>query len=445
MSFKRAAIPNNLIDRVDELEKRLADLTIDAVTPVPDPGGGDTTIIVDGKHIIQDEGTTLAARKNLDFTGAGVTATDDATNDKTVVTIPGGGGPTVDTKANLEATTPAEGSLGFSNDSHELGTYTGAAWEWLSGHLLSLLFGDGSDGDVTISVDTFLDRTMYYNNLTVSAGVALIAGGFKIFVRGTLTIEATGSIRQYAQVDIDGGNGDNGTDVAGGAGGAACVAGYPVTQDLSGATGGGIGVSGDNGEDAPNKELSVLYYDAVDGQDGSAGGAGGVGSGGSGGAGENINQFSPDTDIPYRSIFGAGMVKTNVGALGVPAILFSAGRNGAAGGGGGGTGGGGGGGGGCGYTAILPLVIIARYLINNGTIYNNGGDGGNGGNGYAGHGGGGAGGAGGNGGIVLIGFFSKSGSGTIDISGGNGGSGGTGVNNGDDGPDGLDGVVIEVH
>lgn len=90
MSFKRAAIPNNLMDRVDELEKRLADLTIDAVTPVPDPGGGDTTIIVNGKHVIQDEGTSLPARGNSNFVGAGVTATDDEASDATVVTIPGG-------------------------------------------------------------------------------------------------------------------------------------------------------------------------------------------------------------------------------------------------------------------------------------------------------------------------------------------------------------------
>ena len=41
-------------------------------------------------HIIEDEGTPLAQRSNLNFAGAGVTATD--AGGKTLVTIPGGGG-----------------------------------------------------------------------------------------------------------------------------------------------------------------------------------------------------------------------------------------------------------------------------------------------------------------------------------------------------------------
>lgn len=45
-----------------------------------------------GGHTIQDEGTPLTARTNLNFVGAGVTATDDSGNNATVVTIPGGGG-----------------------------------------------------------------------------------------------------------------------------------------------------------------------------------------------------------------------------------------------------------------------------------------------------------------------------------------------------------------
>lgn len=43
-------------------------------------------------HTIQDEGTPLTQRTNLNFVGAGVTVTDDVGNDATVVTIPGGGG-----------------------------------------------------------------------------------------------------------------------------------------------------------------------------------------------------------------------------------------------------------------------------------------------------------------------------------------------------------------
>jgi hypothetical protein len=45
-----------------------------------------------GGHTIKDEGTSLTQRTNLNFVGAGVTVTDDAGNDASVVTIPGGGG-----------------------------------------------------------------------------------------------------------------------------------------------------------------------------------------------------------------------------------------------------------------------------------------------------------------------------------------------------------------
>ena len=38
-------------------------------------------------------------------------------------------------------------------------------------------FGDGNDGDVTISEDTTLTRTMYYNNLTINSTKILNTGG----------------------------------------------------------------------------------------------------------------------------------------------------------------------------------------------------------------------------------------------------------------------------
>ena len=43
-----------------------------------------------GGHTIEDEGTPLTTRTKLNFVGAGVTVTDDAGDDATVVTIPGG-------------------------------------------------------------------------------------------------------------------------------------------------------------------------------------------------------------------------------------------------------------------------------------------------------------------------------------------------------------------
>ena len=53
----------------------------------PGAPGADATIAT-----VKDEGVALAARANLNFVGAGVTASDDAGNAATVVTIPGGGG-----------------------------------------------------------------------------------------------------------------------------------------------------------------------------------------------------------------------------------------------------------------------------------------------------------------------------------------------------------------
>jgi hypothetical protein len=44
-----------------------------------------------GGHTIQDEGASKTARTYMDFVGAGVTVTDDAGADKSVVTIPGAG------------------------------------------------------------------------------------------------------------------------------------------------------------------------------------------------------------------------------------------------------------------------------------------------------------------------------------------------------------------
>ena len=56
--------------------------------------------LVEG-HLIEDEGVAVAQRSALDFVGAGVTVTDGGT--KTIVTIPGGGGGSLDDIIALEA------------------------------------------------------------------------------------------------------------------------------------------------------------------------------------------------------------------------------------------------------------------------------------------------------------------------------------------------------
>ena len=91
------------------------------------------------------------------------------------------------------------------------------------------LFGDGSDGDVTISRDTMLTRDMYYNNLTLERGVVLNPNGYRIFVRGTLSFELGSSIAR---------NGNDGTETSGG---------QPLAPGTIGG-GGGIGPAGKLGD-----------------------------------------------------------------------------------------------------------------------------------------------------------------------------------------------------
>lgn len=67
-----------------------------------------------GGHILQDEGVSLPQRAKLDFVGAAVTVTDDAINNKTIVTIPSGGiytksSPTTITVGGLPAGSPILG------------------------------------------------------------------------------------------------------------------------------------------------------------------------------------------------------------------------------------------------------------------------------------------------------------------------------------------------
>ena len=55
------------------------------------------------------------------------------------------------------------------------------------------VFGDGSDGSVTISSGqtVYLSSDMYYEDLTIESGGTLFTNGFRIFVNGTLTNDGT--------------------------------------------------------------------------------------------------------------------------------------------------------------------------------------------------------------------------------------------------------------
>lgn len=79
-----------------------------------------------GGHEIQDEGVALTQRAALDFVGDGVTVTDDSGNDKTVVTIPGGGGVADSIPTFTAAHAVGVGTLRWYNDTGNSITIAGA-------------------------------------------------------------------------------------------------------------------------------------------------------------------------------------------------------------------------------------------------------------------------------------------------------------------------------
>ena len=87
------------------------------------------------------------------------------------------------------------------------------------------IFGDGRDGDVSISSVVTSTRDMFYNNLTISSSGVLNTNGYRIYVKGTLN--NAGIIRR---------NGNNGGDGYGGANGS-----------YAGCGGGGGGAGGNGG------------------------------------------------------------------------------------------------------------------------------------------------------------------------------------------------------
>lgn len=87
-----------IVEKINGLSTWSDDLKIDAShiknLPKATGNGGIFSGIFSGTdgHKIIDESTPLVQRPKMKFTGAGVTVTDDGTNDQTVVTINGGGG-----------------------------------------------------------------------------------------------------------------------------------------------------------------------------------------------------------------------------------------------------------------------------------------------------------------------------------------------------------------
>jgi len=247
------------------------------------------------------------------------------------------------------------------------------------------LFGRGTSGDITYSVDTTLGGNAYYNNITVNSGGVLSPRRCLLCALGSLPNE--GTIRN---------NGTNGATISGGAG--ALTAYW---------TGGGNGGNGSVGTGVNGATVGSCVLLAQ-------GGGGGNGSGGNGGTGGIII-------APALSAGGPRLIENYV-TVQIPTIAGTATKYGfgSGGGGGGGDGTAGGGGGG----AAGHVFILAKTIAGSGVIEAMGGDGGTPSGGNRGGGGGGAGGL-----ITVISTTGLPSTMTTNVASGLGGTGtGTGTN-----------------
>ena len=268
-------------------------------------------------------------------------------------------------------------------------------------------FGDGLDGDATIVGTTTLTRETYYNNLTITATGTVKPGGFRLFVKGTLTIEAGGSLN------------DDGLSATGTAGAAALAArGTLNAQSGAGGAGSAGGTNGNVGGAAPgNSSPNGAGLAPLGGKGGDA-----VNLGGAGGAAgvPTQGQRWHGTAWQQQGRFnnGTAQAQYNGGSGGGGGASFAAGT----------TGGGGGSGAGL-------VWVAAKTIVNAGRISANGG------NGFVGAGAAAAGGGGGGGGgSVCVGTLSAS-YGLVQALGG---VGAAGINTGTAGVNGNAGSVQVV-
>jgi hypothetical protein len=339
----------------------------------------------------------------------------------------------------------------------------------------NLIFGDGSDGDgnmnggvvagITPSGTTYnATRDLFFNSLTIDGAYALRSAGFRVFVKGTLTLN--GQIRNNG---FNGGNGGNAAATIGNTPGGTAGSRAPINGVLPGGTVGGVGGSGTAvGAAGGNTSASswpfrgnggALGAGAVgNGANGTAGVGTGTGGGPGGGGGGGGGAVTPG---------GSGSAGGNIGAVGADSgtlLAFPQYITGRPCAGGGvfelGTGGGGGGGGfnaggttqanGGGGGGSAGMVMVAAYeIVGTGSIAANGGNGGNGGTGVGSsqaNAGGGGGGGGGSGGMVVC-IIGNGSFPTMTATGGTGGTGGVGKGTGGtggNGGNGDDGVVLQL-
>ena len=262
-------------------------------------------------------------------------------------------------------------------------------------------YGDGSDGTVTISVDTTLTRIHYFENLTVLPGVRLRTM-YPIHVRGVLNLGGT--------IHNDGATASNPT--------------FVVNQTYQ--TGGDPG----NGATGNGGYANGGYTPTGPGGAGGTGGNSGTGNVGRAAPISTQGMVTAQGRIPLAWALGAvpnGSIN-RAPQEGGPVALRIGGGAGGGGGAGDGVNAGGHGGSGGGL-----CVVIARTITGSGSVTANGGNGSNGTGGNSGGGGGGG------GGIVCI----ITDDATISItSSAVGGTGGLKTGSGTNGTNGTNGGVM---
>tara|TARA_R110000868_G_scaffold123583_1_gene327157 strand:- start:1402 stop:3099 length:1698 start_codon:yes stop_codon:yes gene_type:complete len=351
------------------------------------------------------------------------------------------------TSGSLEVKQSSTSLLYIPSGHFAIFTFDGTNWKTLYNRTDAGFFGDGSDGDVTISSPTSLTRDMYYNNLTVNS--TLDPKGFRIFVKNVL--DGTGTINSNGGAGTNGSSSTTNSGASGGAGGTAAHTGGYLPDALAGVTGGsggtgssdvGTGAGGAGATSAGNAASNSI------GGNGAAGATGGAGGTTNGSFGSGTGGTSTGGTATALAATAGGTKQATTAVLwrvfGGSSVISYTGNAGAGGGGGGGGGGaqggtsstnaGGGGGGGGGGGNGGNILVAARIIRGSFNITATGGVGGNGGNGAnaqagtnTGGGGGGAGAAGGSGGVVtIISNDSIGWTGTATAAGGAAGTGGTG-------------------
>lgn len=307
-------------------------------------------------------------------------------------------------------------------------------------------FGNGSDGDVTISADTTLTSDMYYNNLTINTGKILYTNGFRVFVKGILNCVGTG---KFVCTGNNGGTGGNGVNAdsggAEGVGGAAIYSTGTLPIPLAGSNGGKglskyatapVGTVGHNGI-AAAKALGAAGTNGGRGGDGSGAGAGSGLAGGTGGA-------KTGTILDYPKTYTTAINLFDKNGTAIAQHTISAGSGG---GGGGGQSNDYSGGGGGGAGSPGGFIWVAAKNITNINAEAKGGNGGQGGNSQSGGTGGGVGGggAGGSGGVIIL-IYSLLTASSLSVSGGTKGpKGDTGTStNYTEAQDGNTGTIIQL-